>query len=107
VDNANAGPGPTKPSNGGMIAGILVGLLLVIAVCVFLFFVLRRHKDDQSDEVGYDTETEAAEEMIDTSLTDFDGSVDGEEFMEAVGVDGGFALSDAFAQNPEESLLFF
>jgi hypothetical protein len=90
-----------------MISGILIGLLL-IALSIFIFVVLRRRKDDQNDDQAvYDTETEAAEEMIDTDLSDFGDSANGGSFVEETGLEGGFALSDAFAQNPEESRLFF
>jgi hypothetical protein len=108
IGNVTTGSGEASPSNAGVIVGTLVGILLLVALGIFLFIVLRRTKEDQDDgEAMYETETEAAEEMIDTSLSEFGESVDGDSFMEVVGLDGGFAISDAFAQNPEEARLFF
>jgi hypothetical protein len=92
----------------GMIAGILVGLLMLIALGILLFFVVGRRTGDQDDqEAVYETETEASEELIDSGLRDFGTSVEGADFTEEAGLDGGFGISDTFARNPEESALFF
>jgi hypothetical protein len=57
-----------------MISGILVGLLFVIELYVFVFFVLRRRKDDHNDIKLLPTQR--VNQLIDTDLTDFAGSVD-------------------------------
>jgi hypothetical protein len=108
VRNANVASGPTGVQNTGIIAGVLAGLFALIAIGVIILLFLRRRRDDQEcDGDGYETETEAVEEILDASVADFGTSVDVGLFSEEVGLGGVFGMSDAFGHSPEESPLFF
>jgi hypothetical protein len=76
----------------------------LIAIGIFICLVFRRRREDEaSGEAGYETDTETLEEMIDTDISDFGATAEVEIFTDQLAIDGGFGVSDTFAQNPEEA----
>jgi hypothetical protein len=99
------GSGPTTSGNSGLIAGMVSGLLALVALGVVLWWILVKRKDDKTDpDNDYETETEIAEEPLDQeelALTSEDLLFGDAE------IDQNLTLNDIFGQNPEELQLFF